>query len=248
MNNKLTALITGASRGIGNALARRLARDTQYGCLILLYKSSTEKMQSLEDELKFSRPDLTVFAFSGDISDFAFVASVQKELSNRGVQPDLIVNNAAISHVGLLIDMTPEEWNQSISVNLTSLYNVCHAFVPGMIQNQAGRIINVSSVWGLVGASCEVAYSASKGAVNAFTKALAKELAPSGIACNAIAFGIVDTDMNAHLSDEDIADIVEDVPASHMLSCEDAAETIVKMSEMPLYVTGDILKCDGGWI
>ena len=248
MSEKHTALITGASRGIGRALALQLAQDPKYTDLILIYRKSTGAMSLLMDEISSISPTLQTISYQGDVGDIEFVEFVKADLKKNKLEPDLIVNNAAVSHVGLLTDMTPQEWQESISVNLTSLYNVCHTFVPGMVAKQAGRIINVSSVWGLVGASCEVAYSATKGAVNAFTKALAKELAPSNISCNAIAFGIVDTEMNGHLTTEEINAVIDEVPASRMLSAAEAAETIVRMSEMPLYVTGDVLKCDGGWI
>ena len=117
-----------------------------------------------------------------------------------------------------------------------------------MVKEKRGRIINISSVWGLVGASCEVAYSATKGAVNAFTKALAKEMALSGIAVNAIAFGAVDTRMNGHLSDEEKNELAESIAIGRMATPEEAADTVIKMLEMPDYLTGEVLKCDGGWI
>ena len=150
--------------------------------------------------------------------------------------------------MGLLTDMTSDDWNETVSTNITSVFNTCHAFIPDMVREKTGRIINISSVWGLVGASCEVAYSAAKGAVNAFTKALAKELAPSGIAVNAAAFGVIDTDMNRHLSEEDRVSLEEEIPVGRMATPEEAAELIVKLSEMPAYFTGEVVKFDGGWI
>ena len=161
---------------------------------------------------------------------------------------ELLINNAAVSYVGLLTDMTGEDWDETVSTNLTSVFNTCHAFVPDMVREKEGRIINVSSVWGLVGASCEVAYSATKGAVNAFTKALAKELAPSGIPVNAAAFGVIDTDMNRNLSDEDRSALEEEIPVGRMATPDEAAQLIVKLSEMPEYFTGEVVKFDGGWI
>ena len=135
-----------------------------------------------------------------------------------------------------------------MNINLTSVYNTCHAVVPHMVHEKSGRIINISSVWGLTGASCEVAYSASKGGMNALTQALAKELAPSGIAVNAIAFGAVDTEMNGHLSPEEKNALCDEIPTGRMATPAEAAECILKVSQMPVYMTGNILKTDGGWI
>ena len=158
------------------------------------------------------------------------------------------MNNAAVSYVGLLTDMTPEEWEKTLRVNVTALYNTCHTYVPDMIRAGGGRILNVSSVWGLAGASCEVAYSASKGAVNAFTKALAKELAPSHICVNAIAPGILDTRMNAHLSEKETAEIRDQIPAGYIASPEEAAQAMLRLLEMPEYFNGEIVRFDGCWI
>ena len=146
------------------------------------------------------------------------------------------------------MDMNPDEWRQTVAVNLDSVYNTCHEVLPYMVKEKRGRIINISSVWGLVGASCEVAYSATKGAVNAFTKALAKELAPSGIRVNAAAFGVIDTDMNRHLSEEDRSQLEEEIPIGRMASPEEAADFIMKLIDMPDYFTGEVVKFDGGWI
>ena len=144
--------------------------------------------------------------------------------------------------------MTPEEFDRILRINVTSVYNTCHAVIPDMVRNQHGRILNISSVWGLVGASCEVAYSATKGAINSLTMALAKELAPSHIAVNAIAFGAVDTTMNGHLSVEEKKALCEEIPAEKMAVPEEAAACISHILAMPDYMTGEILKFDGGWI
>lgn len=143
--------------------------------------------------------------------------------------------------------MKPEEWDALLRTNLTSLYNTCHTFVPDMVSASSGKILNISSVWGLSGASCEVAYSASKGAVNAFTRALARELAPSHIRVNALALGMVDTRMNAHLSDAEIAEIKEQIPAGYILSPEEAADAAFRLLEMPEYFNGEVVRLDGCW-
>ncbi len=181
----------------------------------------------------------------GEYSEVERLQQELKEITNRPF--DVIVNNAGISHIGLLTDMKKEEWNQVISSNLTSVFHICRFFVPGMISVQAGRIINVSSVWGNVGASLEVAYSASKGGINAFTKALAKELAPSHICVNAIAFGAVDTEMNQFLSKQEKEALLEEIPACRMATVREAAEMIYALAASPEYLTGQVITMDGGW-
>ena len=146
-----------------------------------------------------------VLSYAKDVSQFNEVSEMFRELETQNMIPDILINNAGISYVGLLQDMSPEEWRSVIDTNLTSAFNCSKCAIPYMLKKHSGRIVNISSMWGNVGASCEVAYSASKGGINTFTKALAKELAPSGIAVNAIAFGMVDTRMNAFLDEEEKA-------------------------------------------
>ena len=136
---------------------------------------------------------------------------------------DILINNAGISHIGLFSDMTPEEWNRILSTNLTSIYNLCSQCIPDMVHKKSGSILNISSVWGNVGASCEVAYSATKGGNHALTRALAKELAPSGIQVNAIACGAIDTEMNGFLSEEDRQMLIDEIPAGRMGLPEEVA-------------------------
>ena len=244
-----TCIITGASRGIGAAAARLLYRKYEY--LALISRNKNRELENLTldwGNVPAGQPPCELGLFSGDVSDFAFVRDTVAEVIAHTGQIDLLVNNAGISHVGLFTDMTPEDWARVMNINLTSVYNTCHAVVPHMVHEKSGRIINISSVWGLTGASCEVAYSASKGGMNALTQALAKELAPSGIAVNAIAFGAVDTEMNGHLSPEEKKALCDEIPAGRMATPEEAAECILKVSQMPVYMTGNILKTDGGWI
>ena len=178
------------------------------------------------------------------MGDPAYVQSLRERFG----PVDVLVNNAAVAGFGLLTDTTPEEWDRIMRVNVTGLYNTCRTYVPDMVSAGGGQILNVSSVWGLAGASCEVAYSTSKGAVNAFTKALAKELAPSHIRVNAIALGIVDTRMNARLSDEEKAEIRDQIPAGYIASPEEAAQAMLRLLEMPEYFNGEIVRFDGCWI
>ena len=161
---------------------------------------------------------------------------------------DLLVNCAGIAHIGLLSDMTKNEWNHLLNTNLSSVFYCCRSIIPSMVHNKSGRIINISSVWGTVGASCEVAYSASKGAIHSFTKGLAKELAPSGITVNALACGMIDTKMNACFSPEEIRTICEEIPAGRMGTPEEVAQCVSLLANAPAYLTGQIIAIDGGWV
>lgn len=240
-----TALITGASRGIGAATARLLAQS--HPVIGIISRNQDGALEQLASEI-IGHTSCTCIAYSGDVSDYSFVREVIADLAVRGGGIDTIVNNAGISLVGLFQDTTPEQFQHILQTNLTSVYNVCHAALPGMIQKQAGKILNVSSVWGIVGASCEVAYSATKGAINSMTKALAKELAPSHIAVNAVAFGAIDTTMNNHLSPEEKQTLCEEIPAGKMATPEEAALCIKHLLDMPEYFNGEVVKFDGGWI
>ena len=182
------------------------------------------------------------------MGDFSFVEMVAQKMLAHFSQIDVVVNNAGISHIGLLTDMTPDDWNHIMSVNLSSCFYTAKVFVPSMVQKQTGRIVNISSMWGNVGASCEVAYSASKGGMHAFTKALAKELAPSGIAVNAIACGVIDTDMNAFLTAEERAELEAEIPVGRFAKPEEVADALIHLVESPAYLTGQIISMDGGYI
>ena len=238
-----TILITGASHGVGRAFAIACAQSGRFSKIIL--NGGSDKA-ALDDTARrvLAAGDLVCAADVGDVGDLAYVESLRKRFG----PVDTLVNNAAISRVGLLTDMAPEDWDRVMKVNVTSLYNTCHTFVPDMVSAGGGQILNVSSVWGLAGASCEVAYSASKGAVNAFTRALARELAPSHIRVNAIALGIVDTRMNARLTEEETAEIRDQIPAGYIASPEEAAQAMLRLLEMPEYFNGEIVRFDGCWI
>ena len=237
-----TILITGASHGVGRAFALACAQSGRFSKIIL--NGGSDKA-ALEDTARrvLAAGDLVCVPDVGDVGDLAYVESLRERFG----PVDTLVNNAGISRFGLLTDTSPEDWDRLMRTNLTSLYNTCHTFVPDMVSAGGGQVLNVSSVWGLVGASCEVAYSASKGAVNAFTRALAKELAPSHIRVNAVALGIVSTRMNDRLSGEEKAGIRDEIPAGYIQSPEEAAEAMLRLLEMPEYVNGTILRADGGW-
>ena len=235
-----TVLITGASRGIGRAAAILFAQNG--ADLYLTCQNSIEELESLAETL-CADYHISCTPCRVDMGNHSQV----KALFSRIASLDILINNAGIAHIGLLTDMTPAQWHRVISVNLDACFYTCKYAVPLMLQKHAGRIINVSSVWGSVGASMEVAYSASKGGVNSFTKALAKELAPSNIQVNAIACGVIDTAMNQCLTPEDLETLREEIPADRLGTPEEAAELILQMANAPTYMTGQIITMDGGW-
>lgn len=234
------ALVTGASRGIGEAIAYMLAEEGYE--LYLVCRKSVDKMEKMKNDL-ISQFGISCHTYLCDVSDADAVESLCKEIGDV----EILINNAAIAHVGLLTDVSVSEWRQVLGTNLDSLFYTCKYLVPGMVKRKNGKIINISSVWGSVGASMEVAYSAAKGGVNAFTKALAKELAPSGIQVNAIAFGVIDTEMNACFSEEEKAMLREEIPADRMGTAKEAAQMVKQILYAPDYLTGQVITMDGGW-
>ena len=240
---KKTAFVSGASRGIGKAIAKALAREG-YHLALTCEKSEAALKKSAESLAENFH--IQVLTFCGDMGDPALVSSMGRDVLSAFGNSDVVVNNAGISHIGLLCDMTAEEWNRILSVNLSSCFYTARAFVPAMVSAKSGRIINISSMWGTV--SCEAAYSASKGGVNSLTRALAKELAPSGISVNAIACGAVDTDMNAFLSSEERAALEEEIPAGRFSTPEEVADTVLTLLMAPAYLTGQIVGLDGGYL
>lgn len=235
------ALITGASRGIGAETARALAEDGYD--LVLVCRRSMNRLEELKKELEGTY-DICCQTILCDVSDAGQVETMIKQAGEIHV----LVNNAAISYVGLLTDMSIRQWHEVMDTNLNALFYICRLVIPQMVQRKAGRIINVSSVWGNVGASMEVAYSTAKGGVNSFTKALAKELAPSGIQVNGVAFGVIDTDMNACFTREEMESLREEIPADRIGSAREAGEMIRQMLYLPDYLTGQMIAMDGGWI
>lgn len=235
------ALITGASRGIGRAIAIEFARSGYDLTLVCI--NNIESLSTLARELS-NTYKVDCKAFQTDISN----PNEVRELFTKITPPSILINNAGISYVGLLTDMSDEDWQNTINTNLSSAFYMSRAVIPHMLSEYYGKIINVSSVWGECGASMEVAYSASKGGLDAFTKALAKELAPSGISVNAVACGLIDTEMNSHLSDEELSDVVADIPADRIGKPSEVASVVLSLANSTSYLTGQIIKVDGGWI
>lgn len=236
-----TVMITGASRGIGEAIARRFAAA---GCdLVLTCLNNIDRMEKMAEELS-NNHKVSVRCFKADMGDEASVAGIFDRID--GV--DVLINNAGISYVGLLQDMSGEDWKRVMATNLDSVFYTCRHAVRRMLYDHEGRIINISSMWGSVGASTEVAYSASKGGVNAFTKALAKELSPSNIQVNAIACGVIDTDMNSHLNKEERDALTEQIPAGRYGDPSEVAELAYMLATGPTYLTGQVITMDGGML
>lgn len=239
-----TAIITGASRGIGKACAIELS--AYFDTIVINSFSHPDALAETKSIIESNGTQCLTFI--GDIGDYKFVQQMIQTLLQQNLTIDLLVNNAGISHVGLLSDMTIEEWNRIIQTNLTSIFNCCNQVIPHMVKNHHGHIINISSMWGISGASCEVAYSATKGGVNAFTKALAKELAPSNIRVNALACGAIQTDMNSCFTTEELDAFCNDIPACRMGTPEEVAQMIWHLYSSPSYLTGEVIKIDGGYL
>lgn len=238
---KKRALVTGASRGIGRAIADRLAREGYD--LVLTCALNIDILQELVVDLE-SQYNISCVAYKCDGAD----PGQLEKLFESEDDFDVVVNNAGISYVGLLQDMTVEEWDRVINTNLRSVFITSKLAIGGMLSKKRGCIINISSMWGDVGASCEVAYSASKGGINSFTKALAKELAPSNISVNAISCGVIDTDMNRHLNEEERAELEESIPMGRFGSTSEVADIVVGIINAPAYMTGQVIRIDGGLI
>lgn len=235
-----TAMVTGASRGIGKAIARELA-GKGYDLFLTCHKNEemlSDVKHELEQEFGIS---CRTYCFS--IYNEERLAEMFEDISYL----DVLVNNAGISYVGLLADMTLESWQEVINTNLSACFLTCKYAIPEMIRRKKGKIINISSVWGNAGAAMEVAYSASKGGVNAFTRALARELAPSNIQVNAIACGVIDTDMNRCFSKEDMAELVSEIPADRIGNPAEVAALAGMLCSGNEYLTGQVITLDGGW-
>lgn len=240
-------MITGASRGIGAAVAERFAAEGMN--VIIHYLRSHEAANEVARKCSAAGSGSRVLTVTADVRDKEQVLRMQEKLSHHGFVPDIIVNNAGVSHYGLLSDTTEEQWDRVMNINLKGAFLCSQVFMESMIRQQYGRIINVSSIWGLTGASCEVAYSASKGGINALTKALAKELAPSGVTVNAVAPGPVDTEMMGDFSAEEKTALEHEIPAGRFGRPDEIASLIYYLS-LPEsgYITGQIISASGGWV
>lgn len=242
---KKIVLVTGSSRGIGRAIALEFARHSFH--VLLNCSKSADALEEVRAEI-LRLPGASCECFSCDVGNAEEVTEMFERIHAVHGGIDVLVNNAGISYIGLLTDMSDDEWNRILQTNLSSVFYCSRAALPPMISRKSGRIINISSMWGSVGASCEVAYSAAKSGMHGFTRALAKELAPSNIQVNAIACGAIDTAMNSQLDAGERLALEEEIPAGRFGTPEEVAMLVWQTANAPAYMTGQILGIDGGYI
>lgn len=234
-----TALITGGSRGIGAAIVRELTK--QGWQVAFCYRSSEEMARQLATETG-------AFAIRCDVTDSGQVSAMVAQVKQQFRHIDLLVNNAGVAWQGLLTDMTDSDWHTVLDTSLTAAFFTCRAVIPGMVSRRVGRIINISSIWGRVGASCEAAYSAAKAGLIGLTKALAKELGPSGITVNCLCPGVIQTDMLACYTPEDLAALADETPLCRLGTPEDVAAAVCWLAnDAAGFITGQVIGVDGGF-
>jgi len=237
-----TVLITGAAKGIGAAIAEELANEGYQ--VIINYRKSEQKAQELKTKLTNNGQNVEIY--QADVTKKEEVQQMVEYVVSKYGKIDVLVNNAGISQIKPFADIEEHEWDNMINNNLKSVYLVTKAVISNMLQHQAGTIINISSIWGITGASCEVHYSAAKAGIIGMTKALAKEMALSNITVNAIAPGMIETDMNSELTPEETDEVVNEIPLKRMGKPEEIAKTVKFLIETP-YITGQTIRVDGGW-
>ena len=237
------AFISGASRGIGKGIAEVLAKAGYNLALCCV-----NNIDSLSDYAAVLHNTYGVHAksYKMDVSSMKDWENVSSKVLSEFGNVDVVINNAGISYIGLITDMSENDWDKIVSINLNSVFYSTKVFLRSMISRKSGHIINISSMWGDKGASCEVAYSTTKGGINAFTKALAKEVAPSNISVNAISCGVIDTDMNSCFSDEEINSLIDEIPVGRLGTPTEVGQLVLSILNSPSYMTGQIIGIDGG--
>ena len=235
-----SVLVTGGSRGIGKAICKKFAAEGYF--VFINYNQSENEAKKLQKEIGENCKII-----KADVSSFEQVSQMTEEILKEFKKIDVLINNAGIAEQKLFGDITPEEWRKMFSVNCDGVYNVTYNVLPSMIHEKCGSIINIASIWGEVGASCEVHYSASKAAVIGFTKALAKEVAPSGIRVNCVSPGIIETDMMFSMSPEEREELISETPLGRFGTGEDIAKSVFYLSE-DTFITGQILGSNGGFV
>lgn len=234
-----TALITGGSRGIGAAIVRALAAKGWQ--VAFCYKTSQDAARQLAQETG-------AIAIRCDVTDSAQVREMVKTAIRQLSHIDLLVNNAGVAWQGLLTDMTDQQWHTVLDTSLTAAFLTCREVLPGMVSRKSGRIINISSIWGRVGASCEAAYSAAKAGLIGLTKALAKEVGPSGITVNCLCPGVIRTDMLACYTESDLAALADETPLCRLGTPEDVANAVCWLAaDEAGFITGQVIGVDGGF-
>lgn len=240
--NRKVVFITGSAKGIGKGIATEFAKK---GYIVILNcKNSVNRMMETAKELESYTDVMTIQC---DVSNYTEAKKAVDSIIEKYEKIDVLVNNAGISYIGLFNTMEPSQWQNVINNNLNTVLNCTHSVLQYMVSNHSGAIINISSMWGQLGASCEAVYSATKGAINSFTKALGKELAISGIKVNAISCGAIDTEMNNFLSEEEREDLENEIPAGRFGTTEEVAKLALYLaSDDSNYINGQILSIDGG--
>ena len=240
-----TVLITGGSRGIGRASAQLFARQGWNVAVNYLHSQQA----ALDLAAGLTSEGYQVMVCQADVANREQVTAMVQEVQERFGSIEVLINNAGIAQQKLFTDITPEDWDAMLDVNVKGIFNCCQAVVPGMISRKRGKIINLASIWGLTGASCEVHYSTAKAAVIGFTKALARELGPSNIQVNCVAPGIIDTDMNASLLEDDRCRLIEATPLMRLGTPQDIAYALLFLaSEQADFLTGQVLSPNGGFV
>jgi len=232
------AIVTGGSKGIGASIVKKLAQNGYN--VVLDYNKSEKEAKELEN--KFNN----VYAFKADVSNYDEVKLLVEFTINKFKKIDLLVNNAGIDLIKTINDTKIEEFDKILKTNLYSAFYTSKEVSNYMINQKSGKIINISSIWGIIGASCEMAYSVSKAGLDAMTKSLAKELGPSNIQVNSIAPGIIDTDMNKFLTEEEKQEIIKEIPLEHIGNVEDVADCVLFLANAE-YITGQVIQVNGGW-
>ena len=236
-------IVTGASRGIGRNIATTLAKK---GYIVIAnYNKSENKAIELQQNLK--KENINIDIFKADVSNRDEVKKLVQFVINKYKKIDCVINNAGIDQVKMFLDITDTDWNNMISNNLNSVFYMCQEVLPYMIHEKNGVIINISSIWGVTGASCESHYAVSKAGVDALTKSLAKEMGPSNIRINSIAPGFIDTEMNNNLNEEEKKEIKEEIPLQKIGKVEDVSHTVEWIIEDE-YITGQVISVNGGWL
>ncbi len=238
-----TVIITGGSRGIGASIVKELAKNNYN--VVLNYNNSKEAAEEIQQEL--SLENINIEIFRADVSKRKEVKELIKFTLNKFKDIDILINNAGIDQIKPFLDITDNDWNTMLQVNLNSVFYCTQEVLPTMIHNKKGCIINISSIWGLTGGSCEVHYSVTKAGIDGMTKALAKELGPSNIRVNSIAPGAIMTDMNKDCSEEEIEEINKEIPLGRFGTPEEIAKCVKWLAE-DSYTTGQIISPNGGWV
>ena len=238
-----TVIVTGGSRGIGAAIVKELAKENYN--VVLNYNNSESAAKQIKKELEELGVNIEIF--KADVSKREEVKELVKFTLNKFKNIDVLINNAGIDQIKPFMDLTDEDWNKMLQVNLNSVFYCSQEVLENMLHNKKGCIINISSIWGITGGSCEVHYSASKAAIDGMTRALAKEMGPSNIRINSIAPGLVNTDMNKDIADGELEQLKKEIPLGRIAKPEDIANSVKWLIEDE-YITGQVISPNGGWI